>query len=497
MPAADSTLPASPQAAEAAAITGMRELPPAIEWLKALRCLAAVAAQGSTMKAGQALHLSQPAVTRAVLDLERQVGEALFDRGARGMAATGLGKRMAQRADRLQQLLALGAAEALKLAAPMPRRAPTPERFAAVVAPASLKALLLVAAHGSESRAAQVLGLSQPAVHRSLRVLEDACGAALYLKSARGTRLTDSGEALLRRVKLAIAELRAMEADIAASRGAVRGRLVVGALPLSVHLVLPQAVAALRQRHPQVQVTVVDGTYDSLMQQLRQADVDIVIGALRAAPLPEVAQQTLFQDDLSIVARPGHPCLLSGRAPALADLLQWPWVVPLPATPARAALQRLFHEAGLAPPPDHLQATSAQFTRAIVMHTDHLALASRGQVQEDEEAGVLRILPVDMRGTSRTIGIALRDLRALRDAGKVGRGGGRDAGAAAGGNANVDARVNVDCDVDCSLEADAGGDVAVEAGQGGADLSPDLQALVEALREAARAVEARAHKPDE
>jgi LysR family transcriptional regulator of gallate degradation len=415
-------LPVDFERPEAPPAAMAREVPETIDWLKALRCLTAVAAHGSTMRAADAIHLSQPAVTRSILDLERHMGQALFDRGPRGMAATPLGARVAARAQRLQELLALGAAEAVQLSAPTPRRSPSPERFAAVAAPASLKALLAVAARASESRAAESLGISQPAVHRSLRALEDACGVALYIKSARGTRLTDSGEALLRRVKLAVAELRAMEADIAAWRGQVRGRVIVGALPLSVHLVLPQAVAAVRDRHPQIEITVVDGTYESLTHQLRSADVDVVVGALRADPLMEVEQESLFHDELVVVARPGHPCLGSG-VPTLEQLLQWPWIVPLPATPARVALERVFAEQGLALPRDQLQATSAQFTRTIVAHTDHLALASRGQALEDERVGFLRIVPVVMGSMSREIGIALRgggesspDLRALVEA---------------------------------------------------------------------------------
>ena len=384
-----------------------REVPAAIERLKSLRCLAAVAEHGSTTRAADVVHLSQPAVTRAILDLERAFGQELFERGARGMAPTPLGTRVAGRAVRMQQLLALGAAEALQLSTPAPRRAPLPERFAAAIVPASLKALIAVAEHSTESAAAQALGISQPAVHRSLGILQDACGAALYIKSTRGTRLTDSGEALLRRVKLAMAELRAMEAEVAAWCGQVSGRVVVGALPMSVHLVLPRAVAAVRERHPEIRVTVVDGTYESLTRQLRSADVDVVVGALRAEVPAEVRQEALFRDELAVIARLDHPCLRGGT-PTPRQLLRWPWVVPLPNTPARAALERAFSEQGLPPPPDHVQATSAGFTRAIVSQTDYLAFASRGQARKDERAGILRVVPAAIGDTTREIGVALR-----------------------------------------------------------------------------------------
>lgn len=418
----NSTLSFDHPHSEAASVTAEREVPQTIERLKALRCLAAVAEYGSNTRAADIVHLSQPAVTRSILEIERYFGHPLFDRGARGMAATPLGVRVAARAARMQQLLVMGAAEAQQMCMTSPRRVPRPERFAQAVAPASLKAFLAVAARSTEANAALALGISQPAVHRSLRALQDACEATLFLKSNRGTRLTDSGEALLRRVKLAVAELRAMEAEIAAWRGQVRGRVVVGALPMSVHLVLPQAVAIMRQRHPEIRITVVDGTYESLIRQLRSADIDIVIGALRPSPAPEIEQETLFSDQLAVIARPGHSCLRGG-APSLHQLLAWPWVVPLPNTPARAAVERAFAEQGAAPPADYVQATSAGFTRSIVAETDYLAFASRGQAKKDERAGILRVVTLALPTTSRDVGIALRsggelspDLQALVEA---------------------------------------------------------------------------------
>jgi len=401
-----------------------REVPAIAQRLTLLRCLAAVATQGSTLRAAEAVFLSQPAVTRAVLELEKVCGVTLFERGARGMVATVAGARAAQQADLLFTHLAQGAAEAAAQVKTGRQRPAPPQRFAGAVTSASLKALVAVAAHGTEARAAQWLGISQPAVHRSLRALEHLVGVELLRRSARGTRLTDAGDALLRRAKLAFAAARAMESDIAAWRGEIRGRVVVGALPLSVTPFLPQAVHAVRSRHPEIQVTVVDGTYESLMRQLHHADVDAIVGALRPAP-PDVRQELLFEDDLAVIARPGHPCLK--RKLRLRDLLQWEWVVPLAGTPASAALRRAFASEGLEPPGDALQSNNAPFTRALLRDTDRLALTSHGQALEDERMGLFGRVPVALPGTTRPIGIAVRDtgapsadlaavLQALRDA---------------------------------------------------------------------------------
>ena len=285
----------------------------------------------------------------------------------------------------------------------------------------SLQALVAISQSVSESRAAHQLGISQPAVNRALRGLEYLIGLPLLRRSLRGSRLTDSGEALLRRVKLAWAEARAIESDLAAWRGEIRGRVVIGALPLSVGLFLPQALDAVRRARSDVEISVVDGTFDSLLKQLRDGDIDVIVGALRPAP-SDVRQEMLFEEPLAVTARIGHPCF--ERAPlTLRDLLDWEWVVPLRGTPASAALQHAFNSVGIDPPAFSLQANNVAFTRAMLRCSDRLALASRGQALEDERCGRLRLVPVELPGTRRAIGVAVReasdpspDLAAVLDA---------------------------------------------------------------------------------
>lgn len=400
-----------------------RAVPAVMDQLKALRCLVGVARHGSTSAAAAALYMSQPAVARAVIELEKRLEVRLFDRAARGMLPTALGTRAAQRARVLLEHLSKGAQEAGATLPQQQRRAGSAERFATAVPPAALKALLALAQSASEARAAKALAISQPAVHRSLRELEHVSGAALFQKSAKGTRLTDAGQALLRRTKLAFSEARALEGDVAAWRGQLRGRVIVGALPLSVALVLPQAAHAVLRRHPQMEIAIVDGTYESLLEQLRSADVDLIVGALRPTPgFDDIRQELLFEDDLAVIASAGHRCLAQ-PAPRLKDLLQWEWVVPLDGTPASAALAHAFAAEGLAAPSGALRASSPAMTRALVLQTGRLALASRSQALQEDRAGGLKLVPVPLAGTKRSIGLLARgegapspDLRVLIDA---------------------------------------------------------------------------------
>lgn len=375
--------------------------PPGVP-LRWLRAVVAVAAQGSAARAAGVLHLSVSAVTRAVQHSEARLGLPLFDRGARGMAVTPAGAALVTRVQRALAELARGQVAVATLTRQPPG---APWRLD----DAALHALVAVAQVRSQTAAAARLGLSQPALQQTLARLQHATRACLFEHSWRGTRLTEAGEALLQAAKLALLELRLGHEAVAAFCGAGPGTVVVGALPMTSDVLVPQALTRLFSRLPGVVVTVVDGTYEALLQQLRQGDVDCVVGPLRGpSAAADVVEQTLFQDLLLPVVRAGHPVLQRAVPRALADLLAWPWIGPLPGTPARAAFERAFVEAGLAVPAVGLQVNSPSVVRSVLMAGDQVALLSALQIDAEVRAGQLALVPVEVHGTHRSIGITQR-----------------------------------------------------------------------------------------
>ncbi|WP_370681773.1 LysR family transcriptional regulator [Comamonas sp. GB3 AK4-5] len=379
---------------------------PFLDSLRTLRCAAAVVVHGSALRAAKALHLSQPAVTRAIQKLEHVCGVALFERGGRGMAATVPGRLVSRRTQALLLLLEQGAKAAHALGARHHVALCSAQHFAARVTPSSLQALAAIALCGSEARAATHLQITPATVHRVLEQLQHLVGVHLFHRSTHGTRLTPAGDALLHRVQLAFAELRALHADLAPWRGEVRGELVIGALPLSVSLLLPTAVDAVFRAHPALKIRAVDGTYESLVQQLLRADIDLLLGALRFPPPDGIQQKVLMEDSLAVVAQAGHPVFALPK-PGLADLLAHEWVLPLPHSPAESALHRAFAQAGLPPPTSRLYAGSPTLTRAVVLQTGRLALASLAEAL-GPEAAPLCIVPIPLPQTVRHIGMAWR-----------------------------------------------------------------------------------------
>ena len=372
--------------------------------LRALRAVAAVASAGSVARAAQALHQSSAAVTRAVQGAEQALGVMLFERGARGMVPTSAGEVLALRVARALQALQIGAQGLRARGAPasvasLPR----------LVSDTLLQALVARAAHPTEAAAAASIGLSQPALHQALGRLEHAAKTALYERTRLGARLNDSGAWLLQQVKVALAEIRVGHEELARWRGQGESQVAIGALPMASDVLVPQAVAQTLAARAALRITVKDGTYESLTHLLRTADVDFMVGPLRGAALAgDLVEEDLYVDRFVAVVRSGHPALRDGRRATLRRLAPYPWIGPLPDTPAHAIFERLFAQAGLDGPAVTLRAHSTAVVRSVLLAGDHVALLSPLHVHAEVQAGLLACASAPLPGSERAIGITQR-----------------------------------------------------------------------------------------
>lgn len=377
--------------------------------LKKLRAVAAVAATGSTAAAASVLFLSQPAVARAVRDVEQVLDVLLFERSARGMELTDAGQILKTRLDRaFAQLRAADRQVSLLAAGNWLESHRKASHFENQAGYKHLAVLMALAQAGSEKRCAEAMGISQPAVHQALDEMESLAGVRLFHRSARGVQLNEPGEAALMCVKLACFELESANADLAARTGFLGERIVVGTLPYSTGLFLPRPIERLAAEHPGVSITIVDGTYETLLYRLRHAELDMVIGALRdPPPAADLTQEALFNDEFAVVVRNGHP-LQQQELHGLADLVSASWILPMPNTPAQAAFERAFRVEGLDPPTGTLQVNSPLLTQAMLLESDRVVLMSPRQIDREVRAGLLALLPVRVRMTARAIGIVTR-----------------------------------------------------------------------------------------
>lgn len=362
--------------------------------LRHLRVLLAALDTGRVTAAAEACRLSQPAVSQALARLEARSGAPLLRSDRNGLSATEIGAAYAARVRK-----ALGRLDAV-LAAAAPRLVLTVTR-------GQLVALIAVRDTESFTLAARRLGLTQPSVHRAVTQIEAELGKPLFARLGHRLQPSRLAETLADAARLCLADLEQAEAERAELTGHEAGRIVVGAMPLSRSAVLPRALAAFRALRATLPVTVLDGPYDDLLAGLRRGEIDLLIGALRQdLNLADVVQTPLFDDDLVLVVRPGHPALALAE-PGHADLARFPWIVPRPGTPARAQFSRFWAQMGQTPPPT-VECLSVLLMRELMTLTDHIGCVSRLQAAAEIALGAMVPLPHRLPDSSRSIGVTTR-----------------------------------------------------------------------------------------
>jgi DNA-binding transcriptional LysR family regulator len=260
---------------------------------------------------------------------------------------------------------------------------------------------------GSIRAAARRLSLSQPALTKSLRQLEDELGAVLLTRGVRGARPTDLGRAFLARARAVNADLRRAREELDQLRGAASGSLSIGTAPGPALGLLPAALAQIRRAWPQAALRVVDVSPSGVLPALRESALDFAICASVGQPADsdaECAVEPLYANDSAIVARAGHPLR---RARSLSALAGAEWIRS--GYPGDAsALPELFRKAGLPPPAYRVDCPSFLMVSELVARSDLLAVVPWQIASREMRAGNLARVPVAERLPPRQISLYRR-----------------------------------------------------------------------------------------
>ncbi|MEI2415265.1 LysR family transcriptional regulator [Orrella sp. JC864] len=214
-----------------------------------------------------------------------------------------------------------------------------------------LLAFMAVAQELHFGRAAQRLHMSQPPLSQQVRLFEERVGVPLLERSTRAVRLTAAGAALRD------AMLRMMddgEAALAAARRVAAGEtglLRIGFTPTAAYRLIPAAIGAYRERHPQVHLSMTEGNTAELHALLRQERLDVAI--LR--PGDDMQDETLHKEPIDseplVAALPAGHRLAGRRAVRIEQLAELPLVGFARQSSAyfHALLAELFSRNGLTP----------------------------------------------------------------------------------------------------------------------------------------------------
>jgi len=372
-------------------------------YLRHLRALIAVVEAGSIVRAAEHLLRTSSAVANSIRQLEIAFEANLFDREPSGMAPTRFGDAAYRRAKRIAGELRLASIELAPYQAPS--NAPL---FSMLVGERQLAVLVRLREMGHMPSVAAIMGLSQPGVSALLRQVEDSLGLRLFRRTSKGMAITEAGDLLLFHVQRVLAELRHLEVDIAQHRGEMSGHLRFAALPALRTRVLPQAIATLIGKHPNIQVSMVDAPFEILFEGVRSGEIDFILTGLSAEYAHRDFQvRVIGRDRLVAVVRAGHPLSAKDRV-EIADLVRYPWVLRDRGAPTRELLNNLFLRLGVKPPHVSVQAGDLGILRGLLQHSDVVSAVSPEYLAYEIASGEVRMLDVELPGTERDMGFIFR-----------------------------------------------------------------------------------------
>ncbi len=190
-----------------------------------------------------------------------------------------------------------------------------------------MRVLREVAVRGSFSAAAEALSFTQSAISQQIAALERETGTTLVQRNARGVRLTEAGEALVRHAEAILARLAEAEAELEAIAGLRGGRLRLASFESAAATLMPLAIAAFRALHPGVELSMIMGEPEDMMPLLKSGELDLALGfdSRVRDEVDGIARMHLVSDPMFLVMAADHP-LAHKRNTRIADFADDAWI---------------------------------------------------------------------------------------------------------------------------------------------------------------------------
>lgn len=253
-----------------------------------------------------------------------------------------------------------------------------------------LKVFESVARHLNYTRAAEELFLTQPAVSMQVRQLEESLGVALFEQLGKRIHLTEAGQEVLVYARGISQQLDELEDVLNHLKGVGGGKLRIS-VATTANYFIPTLLGTFARRYPGVTVSLDVTNRETLLQQLTENIVDLVIMGQPPAGL-DVEAEAFMENPLVIVAPPEHPLASQKKIP-LKRLQDEVFLVREPGSGTRIAMERFFAEREI-----HLktgmEVGSNEAIKQSVQAGLGLGLLSRVTIEQELELKRLVVLDV-------------------------------------------------------------------------------------------------------
>lgn len=269
-----------------------------------------------------------------------------------------------------------------------------------------LDAFSAIARAHSFKAAAEQLNLTQPAISKTLKELEDILGVVVMERSRAGVVLTPEGEVFLQFAEQSTAALRHGLRSIKAT-SATAGQLNVGLLPSVASSLAPKAALVFTQNSPDTLLEIHEGPHHDLTARLRSGTLDLVVGRLgKPETMVGLSFQQLYSEEVVIVANPDSP---ASQIRDFAALASFRILYPPKDSAIRPLVARLLISQGVPLFQNRIETASPAFGRAITLADPATVwVISKGVVADDLDKGRLVRLKIDMAATLGAVGIMSR-----------------------------------------------------------------------------------------
>ncbi|HET9156790.1 MAG TPA: LysR substrate-binding domain-containing protein [Myxococcaceae bacterium] len=264
----------------------------------------------------------------------------------------------------------------------------------------SLRLFLAVATHGGFSRAARVTGVSQPAISKAVRLLEQQSGAQLLVRAPSGVVLTDAGQLLLEHARALFAEERSAEERLESLRGLRRGVLRVGGSTTLAAYFFPPILGELYRAHPGIDLQVLSGNARTIVGAVldHRIELGLVEGPVRDG---RIEVRPWREDILHVVVSPEHP-LAGSRRVIGPQLMEEVLVVREEGAGTRAVMEAALKRRRWTPQ-RVFEVNSTEAIKGMVAAGIGWALLSTRAVRDDLALGRLRAIEVQDFSLRRTL----------------------------------------------------------------------------------------------
>ncbi len=267
--------------------------------------------------------------------------------------------------------------------------------------PRQLRAFLAIVRCGSLGLAAESLHITQPALSRIVRRLEDQLEVQLFERRTTGMELTAFGQALLPHATALSEEAAVALEQINSLRGLGHGTLRVGVVGSIAVTVLPTVLERMLSQWPKLHVQITEAVEDVLEAALTHNTIDVAIcGTIPESEALMLVAEAKFTDTYSVISAANHP-LQKRRGLTVHDVLNIPWVMPSAEAEPRRQFNALMASLGVVPPRVVVESRSPSVIKAMIAQTNYLGWLPQPLFATEQQAGLLRPLPLKEMASQR------------------------------------------------------------------------------------------------